>query len=325
MPGKMTRRGSLAATVGLMALREAGAQEAWPTRPVRIIVPYAPGGTTDIVARMVAERLSPSLGQPMPVENRPGGGAVIGSEMVARATDGHTLLMATNGSHAINVALMQTLSYDPLRDFTPITIVASVPLVLVVPSSLPITSVEALTAYIRARPGQVSFGSAGIGASGHLAGEMFKYAARLDMVHVPYRGDASLLPDLMAGRHVMAFANLPGAIGQVRAGTLRALAVTTEARSAALPDVPTMREAGMADFVVDPWYGLMAPAGMPPARAARLQSLIAAALTEAEVRDQLTRLGAQPIGNTPDAFAAALRADIDRYVAIQRAVNLERS
>lgn len=318
----IARRGFVAAAL-LVPAATARAQEAFPTRPVRIVVPYAPGGATDILARMLAERMAPELGQPVIVENRPGGGAVIGSEAVARSTpDGHTLLMATNGSHAINVGIFQNLSYDPVRDFAPVTMVASVPLVLVVPAATPVTTVAALIEYLRARPQQSSFGSAGTGASGHLAGEMFRSGASLDMVHVPYRGDGPALTDLIGGRLSMSFANLPAAIGHVRAGTLRALAVTTATRSSALPDVPTMAEAGISGFEVNPWYGLMAPAGTPAPRIERLQTLIAAILGQPAMREQLSRLGAEPVGGTPDAFAAALQADITRYVQAARAANI---
>ncbi len=319
----IARRGFVAAAL-LAPAMTVRAQETFPSRPVRIVVPYAPGGSTDILARMVAERIAPDLGQPVVVENRPGGGAVIGSELVARAApDGHTLLMATNGSHAINVGLFQNLPYDPVRDFAPVTMVASVPLVLVVPSATPVTTVAALIEYVRARPQQSSFGSAGNGASGHLAGEMFRSMAGLDMVHVPYRGDGPALTDLIGGRLSMSFANLPAAIGHVRAGTLRALAVTTATRSSALPDVPTMAEAGMPGFEVNPWYGLMAPAGTPAPRIARLQALVTAALAQPAVREQLSRLGAEAVGSTPEAFAAALQADIARYVQAARAANIQ--
>lgn len=320
---QVTRRGLVAAALLAPAVT-ARAQDAFPSRPVRIVVAYAPGGSTDILARMVAERIAPDLGQPVVVENRPGGGAVIGSEAVARAApDGHTLLMATNGSHAINVGLFQNLPYDPVRDFAPVTMVASVPLVLVVPAATPATTVAALIEYVRARPQQVSFGSAGNGASGHLAGEMFRSMAGFDMVHVPYRGDGPALTDLIGGRLSMSFANLPAAIGHVRAGTLRALAVTTATRSSALPDVPTMAEAGISGFEVNPWYGLMAPAGTPAPRIARLQALTVAALAQPAVREQLSRLGAEVVGSTPEAFAAALQADIARYVQAARAANIQ--
>ncbi len=324
MSVRATRRGVLAAVACAAAAVPAGAQEAFPSRPVRIVVPYAPGGSTDLLARIVAERIAPELGQAVVVENRPGGGAVIGSEAVARAApDGHTLLMATNGSHAINVGIFRSLPYDPVRDFAPVTIVASVPLVLVVPSATAATTPQTLVQQLRARPEQANFSSAGTGASGHLAGEMFKRSAGLDMVHVPYRGDGPALADLIAGRLSMSFANLPAAIGFIRAGTLRALAVTTPTRSPALPEVPTMREAGVQDFEVNPWYGLMAPAGTPQARVARLNHLTVAALGQAEVREQLARLGAQAVGSTPEAFAETLRADIARYVQAARAAKIE--
>ena len=316
-------RRALLAAIPLLGASAAVAQERFPSRPVRIVVPYAPGGTTDIVARMVAERISGPLGQAVLVENRPGGGAVIGSELVARAApDGHVLLMATNGSHGINPAIFRRLSYDPVRDFAPISILAAVPLVLVVPAAVPATNVAELVAYLKSRSGTESYGSAGIGASGHLAGEMFKRLADVNPEHIPYRGDAAVMPDLIAGRLVFTFANLPGAIGFVRAGSLRALAVTGDVRSAALPDVPTVREAGLPDFQVDPWYGLLAPAGTPPAIVARLHDLSVAAVREPAAVEQLRSLGAQVIANTPAEFATVLAGDIARYTATARAGNI---
>ena len=316
-------RRALLAAFPFIGATAALAQERFPNRPVRIVVPYAPGGTTDIVARMIAERISGPLGQSVLVENRPGGGAVIGSEMVARAApDGHTLLMATNGSHGINPAIFRRLSYDPVRDFAPISMLAAVPLVLVVPSAVPVNNIAELVAYLKSRSDTQSYGSAGIGSSGHLAGEMYKRLAGVTPEHIPYRGDAALMPDLIAGRLVFAFANLPGAIGFVRVGNLRALAVTGDTRSTALPDVPTMREAGLPDFQVDPWYGLLAPAGTPLAVVTRLYELSVAALREPAAVDQLRSLGAQVIGKSPAEFAAALASDIARYTATARAGNI---
>jgi len=301
----------------------AAGQEGFPTRTVRIVVPYAPGGTTDIVARLLAERISGPLGQPVLVENRPGGAAFIGTEVVARsAPDGHMLLMATNGSHGINSAIFRTMPYDPVRDFAPISILAAVPLVLVVPAALPVRSVAELVDHLKARPGQLSYGSAGIGASGHLAAEMFNRQVGVSLEHVPYRGDSPALPDLLAGRIAFMFANLPGSIGFVRNGTLRALAVSSGTRSPALPDVPTAREAGLADFQVDPWYGLMAPAATPAPVVARLNQLTVAALAEPAVQERLAGLGAQVIANSPAEFAAALAADLTRYAAAARAGNI---
>jgi tripartite-type tricarboxylate transporter receptor subunit TctC len=316
-------RRALLAAFPFIGATAALAQERFPNRPVRIVVPYAPGGTTDIVARMIAERISGPLGQSVLVENRPGGGAVIGSEMVARAApDGHTLLMATNGSHGINPAIFRRLSYDPVRDFAPISMLAAVPLVLVVPSAVPVNNIAELVAYLKSRSDTQSYGSAGIGSSGHLAGEMYKRLAGVTPEHIPYRGDAALMPDLIAGRLVFAFANLPGAIGFVRVGNLRALAVTGDTRSTALPDVSTMREAGLPDFQVDPWYGLLAPAGTPLAVVTRLYELSVAALREPAAVDQLRSLGAQVIGKSPAEFAAALASDIARYTATARAGNI---
>jgi tripartite-type tricarboxylate transporter receptor subunit TctC len=230
--------------------------------------------------------------------------------------------MATNGSHGINPAIFRRLSYDPVRDFAPISMLAAVPLVLVVPSAVPVNNIAELVAYLKSRSDTQSYGSAGIGSSGHLAGEMYKRLAGVTPEHIPYRGDAALMPDLIAGRLVFAFANLPGAIGFVRVGNLRALAVTGDTRSTALPDVSTMREAGLPDFQVDPWYGLLAPAGTPLAVVTRLYELSVAALREPAAVDQLRSLGAQVIGKSPAEFAAALASDIARYTATARAGNI---
>jgi tripartite-type tricarboxylate transporter receptor subunit TctC len=309
--------------VALAVPAGAVAQERFPNRPVRIIVPYAPGGTTDILARLLAERTAGPFGQPVVVENRPGAGGVIGSEAVARSPpDGHLLLMATNGSHAINPAILRNLPYDPVRDFAPVSLLAAVPLVLVVPLTVSANSVAELVAHLRSAAGPFNYGSAGTGASGHLAGEMFKRMSGVTMEHVPYRGDAAAMPDLISGRLVLSFVNLPAAIGAIREGTLRALAVTSSTRSAALPNVPTVREAGLPEFQVDPWYGLMAPAGTPAQAIARLHEVFSAALAEPMVQERLAGLGAQVLAGSPPEFAAALAGDIARYGAVAREGNI---
>lgn len=318
---RMRRRVAALAGALCAALLAVGARAAeWqPSRPVRIVVAYAPGGTTDLMARLLANGLAPRLGQPVLVENRPGGGAVIGTEFVARApADGHTLLMATNGSHGINSGLFPNLSYDPVRDFVPVMRVATVPLVLIVPRTAPARSVADLVGAVRAAGTGASYGSAGVGSSGHIAAELLKRLAGLSMEHVPYRGDSSVLPDLMSGRLTLMFGNLPGVLEQVRAGTVRALAVTGARRAAALPEVPTVEEAGLGGFDVDPWYGLVAPAGTPAEAVARLHREAAAILREPETGRQMAILGAQPDGGTPDAFGAIIRADVERYTGIIR-------
>ena len=297
-------------------IRSASA-DTFPTQPVRIVVPYAPGGSTDILARVIGEEISPKLGQPVVVENRPGAGGGIGTEIVAKsAPDGHTLVMATNGTHAINISLFEKLAYHPIKDFAPITIVASVPLVLVVPASLPVASVPELISFAANKPHMINFGSAGLGSSGHLAGEMLRTMGGFQATHVPYKGDAPALAELVAGQLTFQFANMPAAVGQIRAGALRPLAVSTAEPSPAMPEVPTMQGAGIQGFEVNPWYGLLAPAGTPAAVVQRLHREVIAALKSPKVMDKMVPLGAQPVGNSPDEFAAVIAAEIPKYAKV---------
>jgi len=277
------------------------------------VVPYAPGGSTDILARTLGDFMSQRFGQAVVVMNQPGGGGAIGTTVVARSpADGYTLLMATNGTHAINPSLMPKLTYDAVKDFQPVSLVASVPLLLVVPAKSDVKTIQQL---VDAKGRKLNFGSAGIGSSGHLAGEMLKLEGKLDAQHIAYKGDAPAVVDLMAGQIDYVFANM----NHVRAGTLRALAVTTAQRSAELPDVPTVQEAGFPRLLVDPWYGVFVPAGTPPDVVAKLTDTINAALQDGAVRKRLEGLGATPQGTTPAKFAEIIRGDIAKFATIVKA------
>ncbi len=311
------RRGILA--MGGMALAApALAQDAWPARPLRIVVPFAAGGGADAVARALAQKLQETLGQQVVVDNRPGGAGNIGTEAVARATpDGYTLLL-TGPSHVINAYLFRTLPFDPVRGFLPVSLLTSAPYVLVAAPNLAQRDLAALFAAARSAPGSISYGSAGNGTAGHLAMEMIKAAAGIDLVHVPYRGSPALLTDLMAGRVAVAFDNIISSSGAIAAGQLRAMAVSGARRAPALPEVPTVAEAALPGFEVTVWQGLLLPAGADPAIAARLAAACAAAMAAPEVRARMDTLGVEAIGGDPAGFASFLAAEHERWGAAVR-------
>lgn len=316
----MTRRGALGA-LGLAAAAAgpARAQPAdWPSRPVRLMVPYPPGGPTDILARIVAQRLAQDLPQPVIVENRGGANGTIGAEAVARAAPDGTQFLVNASGHVI-VPHLQRVPYDALADFVPVTNLAAVPLMLVVTNGLPVRSVPELIAHARANPGKLSYASSSAGGSTHLAGELFKRQAGVDMVHVPYRGAGQALPDVVAGNAQLMFDSMASSAGLVREGRLRALAVTTESRVAAFPDLPTIAEAGpLPGYAIASWYAVWAPARTPEAIVAKLQQAIAAALKAPEVRERLATLGAVPVGDTPEAFARFCRRESELYATLIR-------
>ncbi|AWB25251.1 tripartite tricarboxylate transporter substrate binding protein [Methylobacterium currus] len=293
------------------------ARAAYPDRIIRIVVPFPPGGTTDILARLVADRLDKRFGQHAIIDNRPGASGNIGTKAVAGAApDGYTLVMATTNTHGINVAVFKSLPYDPVRDFAPVTVVASTPNVLLVNPASGIADLAALIRLAKEKPGSLVFGSTSTGGSPHMSGELLKVMAGIEMTHVPYRGGGPMLNDLIAGHIKIGFDNLPSAIGHVRAGTLRALAVTTAERFPTLPDVPTMAEAGVPGFDVPAWFGLLAPAGTPRPVIDLLQSRIAAVLAEPETRARLLELGGTPGGMSPDAFGEIVRREVARWPAV---------
>nr|WP_246309657.1 tripartite tricarboxylate transporter substrate binding protein [Hydrogenophaga aromaticivorans] len=301
------------------------AQGAWPSKPVRIVVPFAPGGTTDILARVLAPELSKALGQPFVVDNRGGAGGNIGAEIVAKsAGDGHTLLMGTVGTHGINKSLYASLPYDPQKDFAPITLVAGVPNVMVMNSKraqeLGIQSVPDFVRYAKAHPGQLNMASSGNGTSIHLAGELFKARTGIFMTHIPYRGSGPALKDLIGGQMDVMFDNLPSAMPHIRSGSLKAFAVTSAVRSDSMPELPTVAEAGaLPGFEASSWFGLLAPVGTPPEIVNRLQQETSKALNLPAVKERLLSLGAIPGGDTPPAFARQIDAEIDKWAAVVKA------
>lgn len=316
-PGVVTRRILLAGAAAIAA--GPSHAQTLPDRPVRIVVPYPPGGTTDILARLVAQKLSERLRQTFVVENRAGATGVIGSEHVARAApDGTTLLMGVNGPLTISPALRRDMPYDTLRSFAPVTLVASVPKLVVVHPGLPVRTLGELVEYARARPGQLSFASAGTGTTGHLAGEMFKLRAGVDILHVPYRGGSPATADVMAGRVQIQFEVLTQLLPQVQSGQLRALAVTSADRLPNFPQIPTVAEQGFPGFESRTWFGLLAPAGTPAPVVRLLRDEVVQVLRTPEVRTLLDQQAADPVGNTPEEFAAFLRADMERWGEVVR-------
>jgi len=304
----------------LIAFFAAGASPAqdYPSRPVRIVVPFAPGGSTDVLARLVGQKLGERSGQPVIVENRAGAGGNIGAEQVARsAPDGYTLLLG-GVPHAISASLYSKLRYDLARDLTAIAEIASFPSAIVLHPSLPAHSVKELIALARARPGQLIFGSAGNGSPNHLALELFKTIAGIDMVHVPYKGSGQLVGDLLAGQVQLASMGLPVAIPHVQSGKLTAIAVTGAARSSLLPDVPTVSEAGLPGFEVTSWYGVFGPAGLPAGIVAKLNSEIGSAVTAADIKERLAALGAEPSVKSPDQFGRYVRQEITKWAKVVR-------
>jgi tripartite-type tricarboxylate transporter receptor subunit TctC len=309
----------LAAALGAAAApRTAAAQQDWPNRPIRLVIPNPPGGTSDLLGRAIANHLAERLGQTVVPDNRSGAGGIIPAEFVARAApDGYTLLIGNIGPNAINKSLYQRLPYDPAADFTPITLAVRVPNVLVLHPSVPARSVRELIEIARARPGELTFASSGSGQSPHLSGEWFASAAGVRMTHVPYRGAAPSMQDLLAGNVNMIFENITNALPHVRAGTLRALAVTSARRSSALPELPTIAEAaGLEGFDVSSWFGMFGPAGMPRPVVERLSTEIRAYLALPATRETLSRLGAEVAGGTPEEFAAFVRAEIAKWAAV---------
>ena len=303
----------------------AQAQSAWPNKPVKIVVPFAPGGTTDILARAIAPDLSRAFGQQFVIENKGGAGGNLGAEQVAKsAGDGYTLLMGTVGTHGINRALYPRLPYDPFKDFVPITLVAGVPNVMVVNADFAaankISNVKDFIAHARANPGRLNMASSGNGTSIHLAGELFKSMTGTFMTHIPYRGSGPALLDLAAGNMQVMFDNLPSAMQLIKAGKLKALAVTSAQRSAALPEVPTVEEAGqLKGFEASSWFGLLAPAGTPADVVGRIQQEVAKSLATPALKERLATLGAIPSGNTPAQFAALIEAEHKKWAEVVKA------
>jgi tripartite-type tricarboxylate transporter receptor subunit TctC len=313
------------AIICVVALTVSGVAFAqFPSKPIKMVVPFPAGGTTDIMARAVGAELQKSLGQPVVVENRAGAGGNIGSDIVAKsAADGYTLLMGTVGTHAINVTLYPKMPYDAVKDFAPVSLVAGVPNVLVAAPSFAPSSVKELIDAAQKEPNKFTFASSGNGTSIHLSGELFKLLTNTQMTHVPYKGSSAALPDLMSGQVNIMFDNAPSVIPHIRGGKLKALAVTSSKRSAALPNVPTVAETnaapGVASFEASSWFGVLAPAGTPKEIVDKLSQNIAKALQTPEMKERLAAQGADAVGSTPEQFSAHIKSEIEKWAKVVKA------
>ena len=320
-PTNVFRRG-----LGVAALIAAGAATAqpFPSKPVRLVSPYPPAGVNDLLARILAPKLSEFLGQPVVVENRAGATGNIGAEIVARSpADGHTLLMGQAGNLTINVSLMAKMPFDPVRDFAPITLVAATPNVLVVHPSLPVKSVKDLVALAKAKPGMINYATSGIGSPGHLAAELLNKSAGIKMIHIPYKGAAPALADVIAGNAHLYFTSPASAMPFMPSGRLRMVAVASLKRSALLPDLPTVAEAGYPDFDVSSWWGVVAPAATPREVVLRLHAELLRVIALPETRTKITELGAEIVTNTPEQFAAYIKAETAKWAKLIREVGVK--
>ena len=297
--------------------------QAWPAKSLRIVVPFAPGGSTDIFARLLGERMSTALGQSVLIDNRAGAAGNIGADAVARSVpDGYTLLMATTGVMAINQALYRNMTYDAAKDLEPVAFVASITNVLIVSSESTLKSVAEVLAAAKRSPGSLSFASSGAGSSTHMSAELFKAMAGVDLLHVPYKGSGPAMLDLISGRIALMFENMPGAVPHIKAGKLRALAQTGLRRTAALPEVPTVAEAGVPGYESLSWSGIAVPSGAPREVVARLNREINAILAQAEMRQKLAEMGAEAVGGSPEAFADHVRRERDKWGGVVRAAGI---
>jgi tripartite-type tricarboxylate transporter receptor subunit TctC len=318
------RIAALAAALALLAWSGSGcAQDTYPSKPVRLLVPFPAGGAVDIVARTIGDDLAKRWGQPVVIENRPGAGGVIASQaLVTSPPDGYTLILVATG-HALNSHFYVKLPYDPFKDFTAISLVGSAPNVLLVRSDSPFRSVTDVLTAARRQPGYLAYGHAGTGTSPHLAGELLKYLAKVDIRGIPYKGGAPSLNDLIGGHIPLTFNNVPESIAHIKAGTIHALGVTTAARAAVLADVPTIAEAAVPDYDTGVWWGFLAPAGLSEAVKAKLAQDCADAVKAPAVLERLRALGATPVGSTPDVFAAFIRAENERWGPVIKAAGIK--
>jgi len=303
----------------LVYMTAAHAQPAYPQKPIRMVVPFPPGGGTDILARLFGQKMSETLGQQIIIDNRGGAGGTLGTDIAAKAApDGYTLILVS-GSHAINPGLYQKLPYDSVSDFAPITQIATSPGILVVNPSLPVKSVKDLLALARAKPGQINYASAGSGTPPHLAGELFKVMAKIDMVHVPYKGNAPAFTDVIGGQVSLIFPTMPSAMPFIKSGKLRPIAVTSAKRSPAAPDIPTIAESGLPGYEATSWYGILAPARTPPQIVARLHEVLVSVIGAPDMQDKLAAQGLDPVGNTPQQFAAVIKSEIAKWAKVVKA------
>jgi tripartite-type tricarboxylate transporter receptor subunit TctC len=316
------RSATLAVFIAACAFTAALHAQQYPVKPIRIIVPFPPGGPNDVVGRLVAQNVAPDLGQPVIVENRAGAGGSIGSTLVAKAApDGYTLLSGGMGNLVLNT-IIQKAPYDTLRDFAPVVVVASAPNVLVVHPSLPAKNLKSFIALARAHPGQLNYGSGGAGSTPHLSGELFNALARIRLVHVPYKGSGPAITDLLGGQIQLAFLGIPPVQPQIAAGRLRGLAVTSAQRVKSASELPTMIEAGVPGYEMSPWYGILAPAGTPPAIVSRLHAAIAKTMGTPDTLQKLTALGAEPENATPQQYGERIKADIDKWTRIIKSAGI---
>ena len=309
----------LAALFAALSLAASGPAlaQAYPAKPIRLVIPFPPGGPLDLAGRAIGQKMQEDWGQPVVVENKPGAGGNIGADAVAKsAPDGYTLVMGALSTHAVNPHLFAKMPYDALKDFAPVSMVAITPNVLVVNPSVPANNVRELVALAKASPGKLSFASGSNGSAGHLAGELFKTLAGIDIVHVPYKGGAPAMQDLLGGQVQFMFDNLANSTQQLKAGKLKAFAVTTAKRSALAPELPTMAEVGVPGFDISTWYGIMAPAGTPPEVVRKLNAEIVKILASDDMRERLKAQGAEPAPMTPEEFTAFIRAEWNKYAKI---------
>jgi tripartite-type tricarboxylate transporter receptor subunit TctC len=313
---------ALSAVMLGLAMGDALAQS-YPSKPIHLIVPFPPGGGNDILARIIAPKLAESLGQQVVIDNRPGATGTVGSELAARsAPDGYTLHMVTSSTHAVNPGLVSKLPYDPLKDFAPVTQLASYQLILVVNPSVPAKSVKELIALAKSKTGQLNYASPGTGTSMHLAGELFNSMAGVDMVHIPYKGSVPGMTDILGGRVQIGFNTMLSTMPYVKAGKLRALALTSAERSPALPDLPTVAEAGVPGYEATSWYGIVAPARTPREIVTKLNTELVKILKLSDVREQLSSQGVEPVSNTPEQFAAYIKAEIEKWAKVIKDRNI---
>jgi tripartite-type tricarboxylate transporter receptor subunit TctC len=318
----MIRSLRVAAGLMLCALALPLCAQGYPAKPIKVVVPYAPGGNMEHW-RATLEKVSQLVGQPLVMENRPGAGGNIGSDYVAKSpADGYTLLIGTIGTHAINASVYAKMPYDVIKDFTPVVLLATMTNVAVVNPATPVKSIQEFIDYAKARAGKLNFGSPGNGSSAHLTGELFKQVTGISMQHVPYKGSAPALMDLIAGRIDIMFDNIPLPLPHIKAGKLRALAVTAAQRSPSLPDVPTLAEAGVPGFDVSSWYGIYAPAGLPQDMLAKLNAAFNEALRTPEIRERLASQGWTVVGGTPEQFSAHTQAELERWARVVKSANV---
>jgi tripartite-type tricarboxylate transporter receptor subunit TctC len=318
----MQRRTGAALAFALFATH-AAAQD-YPSKPIRMIVPFPPGGPNDILGRVVAQKLTEQMGQQVVADNRAGAGGIIGTELAARsAPDGYTLLLSGTASLSINPSLHKKLPYDPLKDFAPISLMATAPSILVTHPSVAVRSVKELIAFAKAKPGQLNFASAGLGTPPHLAGELFKHMAGIDMVHVPYKGGGPALTDLLGGQVNLYFSGISSALPFVKDGKLRGIAVTSSKRTPLMPDMPTISESGLPGYEVGNWYAMLAPAGTSASIVNRLNAQIVKALAASEVRKRFTELAADPVGSTPAQLAAYNRSELIKWAQVIKAAGIK--